>query len=204
MARTGKNLPAEERKTIIVETVLSLAAEGKPSDITTAAIAERMDLTQGALFRHFSTKDAIWKAVLNWVGKKLFTRLEKASADAESPLDALEAIFLAHIQFASEHPGAPRLLFSEFQRTEESPVRNLVYSLLGRYHQSIVSLLEEGKKVDEVDPSLDSPCAAALFIGAIQGLVLQSQVAEDNRDIILNAPEVFSIFRRGVERREGI
>ena len=202
MARTTKNLPAEERKTVIVETVLSLAAEGKPSDITTAAIAERMDLTQGALFRHFSTKDAIWKAVLDWVGVKLFSRLEKAAADAESPLEALEAIFLAHIAFAAEHPGAPRLLFSEFQRTEESPVRSLVHSLLGRYHQRIVSLLEEGKKVNEVDPVLDSPCAAALFIGAIQGLVLQSQVAEDNRDILLNAPEVFSIFRRGVERRE--
>ena len=202
MARTSKNLPAEERKTVIVETVLSLAAEGKPSDITTAAIAERMDLTQGALFRHFPTKDAIWKAVLDWVGVKLFARLEKAAADAESPLEALEAIFLAHIAFAAEHPGAPRLLFSEFQRTEESPVRSLVHSLLGRYHQRIVSLLEEGKKVDEVDPALDSPCAAALFIGAIQGLVLQSQVAEDNRDILLNAPEVFSIFRRGIERRD--
>ena len=56
--------------------------------------------------------------------------------------------------------------------------------------------------MDEVDPALDSPCAAALFIGAIQGLVLQSQLAEDNKDIILNAPEVFSIFRRGVERKD--
>ena len=202
MARRVKNLPAEERKTVIVETVLALAAEGKPSDITTAAIAERMELTQGALFRHFSTKDAIWKAVLDWVGKKLFTRLELAAAEASSPLEAMECIFLAHMQFAAEHPGAPRLLFSEFQRTEASPVRNLVHSLLTKYNSRLVSLLEEGKKAGEVDLTLDSPCAAALFIGAIQGLVLQSQLEEDNHDVLLKAPEVFSIYRRGVERRD--
>ncbi len=50
MAKNGKYLPAEERRAVIVETVLVLAAEGNPSKITTAAIADRMGLTQGALF----------------------------------------------------------------------------------------------------------------------------------------------------------
>jgi len=202
MAHKGRNLPAQQRKMVIVETVLSLAAEGKPSDITTAAIAERMNLTQGALFRHFPTKEAIWKAVLDWVGKNLFSRLDKAAANTVSPLEALEAIFLAHVQFVSEHPGAPRLLFSEFQRTEESPVRSLVHSLLKTYDSRLVSLLEEGKKTGDVDPALDSPFAAALFTGAIQGLVLQSQLEEDNRDGLLKARGVFAILRRGIERRD--
>ncbi|HPJ48485.1 MAG TPA: TetR/AcrR family transcriptional regulator [Synergistales bacterium] len=202
MVQKGKNLPAHERKRVIVETVISLAAEGKPSDITTAAIAERMNLTQGALFRHFPTKEAIWKAVLDWVGKSLFSRLDKAAADAGSPLEALEAIFLAHVQFASEHPGAPRLLLSEFQRTEESPVRSLVHSLLKKYDSRVVALLEEGKMTGDVDPALDSPFAAALFTGTIQGLVLQSQLEEDNRDGLLKAHRVFAIYRRGIERRD--
>ncbi len=37
-----KHLPADERRAITVETVIQLAAETNPSDITTKAIAERM------------------------------------------------------------------------------------------------------------------------------------------------------------------
>ena len=60
-------LPAEERRTATVETVVKLAAEQNPADITTTAIAERMGLTQGALFRHFPTKEAILEATMSWV-----------------------------------------------------------------------------------------------------------------------------------------
>ena len=39
MAGRGKHLPAAERKSVIVQTVLDLAAEGDPSRITTVEIA---------------------------------------------------------------------------------------------------------------------------------------------------------------------
>ena len=57
-----KHLPAEQRRAIIIEVVIKLAAEQNPSDITTAAIAQGMGLTQGALFRHFPTKESILEA----------------------------------------------------------------------------------------------------------------------------------------------
>src|SRR3972149_3626770 len=44
-----------------------MAAEQNPSEITTAAIAKRMKLTQGAIFRHFPSKDSIWQAVMEWL-----------------------------------------------------------------------------------------------------------------------------------------
>ena len=62
-----KNLPAKERRNVTIEAVIELAATTNPSEITTAAIAKHMHLTQGALFRHFPNKDAIWQAVMKWV-----------------------------------------------------------------------------------------------------------------------------------------
>ncbi len=59
-----KHLPADERRAATIEAVIHLAAEQNPSDITTTAIAQRMGLTQGALFRHFPSKDAIVEAVM--------------------------------------------------------------------------------------------------------------------------------------------
>lgn len=71
MSGHPKHLPADERRAATVEAVVDLAAEQNPSDITTTAIAQRMGLTQGALFRHFPTKDAILQAVMSWVTERL-------------------------------------------------------------------------------------------------------------------------------------
>ncbi len=51
-----KHLPADERRAVTVESVVALAGSQNPSEITTAAIAKHMNLTQGALFRHFPNK----------------------------------------------------------------------------------------------------------------------------------------------------
>ena len=59
MSGHSRHLPADERRAATVEAVVDLAAEQNPSDITTTAIAQRMGLTQGALFRHFPTKEGL-------------------------------------------------------------------------------------------------------------------------------------------------
>lgn len=197
-----KHLPAMERRAVTVETVIALAAEQNPSEITTASIAKRMGLTQGAIFRHFTTKDAILEAVMEWVAEKLLSGQEKVLQAGLSPLTALEAIFLAHIDFVVEHPGVPRILFGELQRGESTAAKLMAQSLIRRYAERVRQLLEEGKECGEVDTSLESEAGAILFIGTVQGLVMQSLLAGDVGRIRLIAPRAFAIFRRGIGRTQ--
>ena len=120
MSTRLNHLPAEERRAVIVQTVIELAAEQNPNGITTAAIANRMGLTQGALFRHFPNKAAILEAVMEWVAEQLLARLDNAIQEQRSSLAALEAMFMAHTEFVVEHPGVPHLLFSELQCAEKT------------------------------------------------------------------------------------
>ena len=53
-----KHLPANERRAITVDAVVELAAQQNPNEITTAAIAKHMGVSQGALFKHFSSKES--------------------------------------------------------------------------------------------------------------------------------------------------
>jgi len=201
MSGRPKYLPADERRAATVEAVIDLAAEQNPSDITTAAIAQRMGLTQGALFRHFSTKDAILQAVMAWVTQRLLARVDKAAEGAASPLAALEAIFMAHVDFVSQHPGVPRMLFGELQRPGETRPKQTVQTLVHHYRERLQRLLEEGKSQGELDPELDAEAAAILFIGAIQGLAMQSLLAGDLARIRRDAAGAFSIYRRGIGAR---
>lgn len=191
-------LTAEERRATTVDAVLDMAAEQNPSDITTAAIAERMGVTHGALFRHFPSKDAILQAVLSWVAERLLARVDRAAEGASSPLAALEAVFMAHVDFVADHPGVPRMLFGELQRPADTVPRKMVQTLLGRYGERLRRLLEAGKASGELDAGLDVEAAVLLFIGTIQGLVIQAMVAGDVGRIRRDAKSVFSIYRQGI------
>ncbi|HAN29359.1 MAG TPA: TetR family transcriptional regulator, partial [Haliea salexigens] len=91
------------------------------SEITTAAIAKHMSVTQGSLFRHFPNKEAIWLAVMEWVSERLLDRIDHSVRDVASPLAAMEAMFMSHINFVIEHPGVPRMMFGELQRADMTP-----------------------------------------------------------------------------------
>ena len=201
MNEQAKYLPADERRSATVEAVVDLAAQQNPSDITTTAIAQHMGLTQGALFRHFPSKDAILQAVMTWVAQRLLLRLDKAAEQAASPTAALQAVFMAHIGFVSERPGVPRLIFGELQRPGQTAPKQMVQTLIQQYGERLRRLLEAGKAQGELDAALDVPAATVLFIGTVQGLVMQSLLAGDVARMRQDAPGVFAIYLRGIRRQ---
>lgn len=198
MNTRAKNMSADERRAKTVQAVLAIAAEQDPGDITTAAIAERMQVTQGALFRHFPSKDAIWGSVITWVAEQLMARIERSAAGMESPTAAMQAMFMAHIDFVSEHPGVPRMLFGVLQRPGPAPAKKMAQRLLEMYSERLQGLIERAKTLGEADPALDTRAAALLFIGSIQGLVMQSMMSGDVLHIARNAPGVFAVYLRGL------
>ncbi len=202
MAITSQRISAAERRAVTVEAVVSLAGHQNPGEITTAAIAKHMNVTQGALFRHFPSKDAIWEAVMAWVAERLLARIDDSARDIESPLAAMEAMFMSHVGFAAEHPGMPRMVFSELQRAEQTPAKRMVQTLLRRYADRLHGLIEKGKTSGELSAALDTEAAATLFIGTIQGLVMQALVAGDGGRMLGDAPRVFAIYRRGIRRSQ--
>lgn len=163
-------------------------------------MAERMRMTQGALFRHFPTKDAIWQAVMEWVAERILAWVDDATQSSHSPLAALEAVFHAHIDFVVKHPGVPRILFGELQRAEDSPAKRAVRTLLRQYNGRLQTLIEQGKSQGEVAPDVDTAAVAALFVGMIQGLVLQSLLTGKENSMRKKAAEVLSIYLRGIRR----
>lgn len=191
--RTG-----EERREHAIAAVLKLAAIDSPERITTARIADEMGLSTGAMFRHFADKDALWEAVVTWVTTNLNERFEHAEKTAASPQVVLEGIFTEHIQFVRSHPGVPRLIFSELQRPDQSPAKRIVRTFLAGYAKRIHGAIQRGQAAGAFSPDLAPVAAAGLFIGSIQGLVMQSLVSGDPAHLDRAAPGVLRLFLRAI------
>ena len=191
-------LSADLRRAETVATVIELAATHDPAVMTTGQIASAMGVSQGALFRHFPNKDDILQAVMDWVAAQLLARIDRAADGAASPLAALQAMFMAHVAFVAEHPGVPRIIFSELQRAGETLPKQMVQTLITSYGARLHRLIAQGQAQGEVHAGLDVPAAATLFIGTVQGLVMQSLITGDMQRMRSDAPRVFAIYQRGI------
>lgn len=193
-----EHLPADERRAVTVSAVIALAADHDPGEISTTAIARHMGVTQGAIFRHFPSKDAILEAVMAWVTERLLSRMDSAAAAMPTASGALEAMFMAHSGFVAEYPGVPRMMFGELQRAGSTTPKRMAAALLCQYADRLRTLLERGRNSGEFDAQIDVEAAATLFIGTLQGLVMQALIAGDVQRIRRDAPRVFALYRRGI------
>ena len=191
-------LPTEERQAEIVAAALKLARDISPLAITTSDIATAIGITQGAVFKHFPTKDAIWLAAMKSVRERLLLKLDEAARAETSAVRALEAMFRAHVAFVIAHPGAPRIIFHELQQPADSLVKQEVRALLHAYRKLLLDQFKAGVKAGELPAGLDQDAAATLIVGIVQGLVMQSMLTGKPAAMKAQAVGVFGIFLRGI------
>ncbi len=195
-------LSSEARQTQIIETVIALAAKHSPAQITTQEIADVIGVTQGALFRHFPNKESIWLAAIEWVENELLNTLEAAAEQAASPLDGLRQVFFSHVDFVIARPGVPRLIFNELQQPADSAIKAAVRKLLQRYRQLVSGLIVAAAESQEISRNVNISAAATLFLGSIQGLVMQSMLADDVQAVHQTAEQIFPLVLRSLKESQ--
>jgi len=193
----------EIRQAALVAAAIKLAAQRSPADITTSHLARAVGISQGALFKHFASKEALWLAALDWTTSTLMTRLEASAAAVRTAiprdLNALRAVFMAHVDFVMAYPGVPRVIFQELQSPGDTALKAQVRILLQRYRDLLLALLQQTKEQQGLRPDIDLQAAAVLFIGSVQGLVMQALISGDVNTMAEQAPGVFAIYQRGIQ-----
>ena len=195
---TTPKLATEQRQASLVAAALTLAAQRSPAAVTTADLALAVGITQGAVFRHFESKEAIWLAVIDFAHETLLDRLQKAAEAHKPPLAALRAVFMAHVEFVVEQPGVPRVIFQELQHPQDTPLKVRVRQLMQDYRTLITGLLKQAQAAQLLTSGTDLQATAVLFIGSVQGLVMQSLLSGQVDAMAAQAPAVFDLFLQAI------
>jgi hypothetical protein len=92
----------------------------------------------------------------------------------------------------------PRVIFHELQQPVDSPLKQRVRSLMQAYRQLLLRLLQAAVQRGDVPADLDTPAAATLFLGIVQGLVMQSMLSGQMTPMRAEAPRVFHLYLSGI------
>jgi len=152
---------------------MSVIATRGTRGATTKAIAREVGISEGALYRHFESRDEILSRVVDHIGAGLSQNLRRLEAGAGDPLDQLEALFIGHVAFVEEHRGIPRLAFSEDIHQHRPDLRTRMAIHIEGYLARIRELIEAGKRAGSIRTDVDAETAAAIVVGIIQVLSLR-------------------------------
>jgi len=174
------------RKDQILDTALALAFEGGPARVTTVAIAERLGLTQPAIYRHFRSKADLWIAITERLGDAVAANVAAAQAGEGPALDRLRALVLGHLALVSRTPALPEIMVTRDPNSADAVVRTAMQQRMGEFQRALTALCVAAAEEGALRPGVDPRDLALLVMGVLQSLALRLLF---NRDPAALVPE---------------
>ena len=164
-----ERLPTEDRQRQIADAALRIIAERGLGRFTTSAIAKAVGITDGAIFRHFPTKEAIVMAAIGRVEEILFAEPPEPEGDA---LDRLGAFVRRRARAVRDVPGISRVVFGEsLAKAGGKKGASRVDDMKRRSVQHVRELLKEARREGILVEDVPIDDLVAIVQGAILGMV---------------------------------
>ncbi len=170
-----------ERQEEIKKAILEIIASDGLHALSTRRLAQKVGLSEGALFRHFAHKRDMLMGIMQDVQNGLLNDLYVISQRSESAEKRLHDFLCAHIQFLIEHKGITILLFSEAAHMNDAELKQKLRSILLTQKQYVSKIIRDG--IDE------GIWDAELHVGNVASLYLGIPVTM-NIELVLNPQEV--------------
>jgi len=161
-----ERLDTETRQGQIKKAVLEIISSEGIGKLSTRNLASKIGVSEGALFRHFSSKKEIMLAILGDVKSELLAEQERITYS--SSLSAEQKLFeflCKHVTYLIENKGITILLFSEAAHMNEPILKKGLREILLSQKEFISRIIKQGMNEEIWDKSLNVESAATLYMG---------------------------------------
>ena len=158
-----------ERKTQILQTLAQMLENPTAEKITTAALAGRLQVSEAALYRHFSGKAQMFEGLIDFIEQTLFGLINKIVSDEKSGLRQLEATIAVLLGFAQKNRGMTRVLIGDALVNEDERLQQRINQLHDRIEATLKQALRFGVTQNEVHADTDVAAQANLLMSFVTG-----------------------------------
>ena len=158
-----------ERKTQILHTLAQMLENPAAEKITTAALAARLDVSEAALYRHFSGKAEMFEGLIDFIEQTLFGLINKITTEEKSGVRQLEAMVAVLLGFAQKNRGMTRVLIGDALVHEDNRLQVRINQLHDRIEAAMKQALRFGVTQQEVLAEVDVAAQANLLMSFVTG-----------------------------------
>lgn len=170
---TTPKVSNEARREHVVDAALKIISEKGVRNLTTAAIAHEVGMSEANLYRHFANKDEILRLTVGRISEGLQKNLEKVFESPGKPIENLRKIFTLHLGFVEKSEGIPRLIFSEEIHGGNRELQATILNTINTYSAKLESIIKEGQIAGCIKKDIDPASSALTMIGMTQVKILR-------------------------------
>ena len=163
MARTG------ERKAQILQTLAQMLENPAAEKITTAALAARLDVSEAALYRHFTGKAQMFEGLIEFIEQTLFALINKITSEEKSGVRQLESMISVMLAFAQKNRGMTRVLIGDALVHEDQRLQGRINQLHDRLEAALKQALRFGVTQNEIAAEIDVTAQANALMSFVTG-----------------------------------
>ena len=158
-------LDTETRQGQIKKAVLEIISKEGIGKLSTRNLAAHIGFTEGALFRHFSSKQEIMLAILEDVKRDLIAEQEKVVYSTMKADKKLKSFLCLHINYLIENKGITMLLFSEAAHLNDTKLKSGLRDILLTQKEFVNKIVQQGINERIWDPSIEVESVGMLYMG---------------------------------------
>jgi len=163
-------LDTETRQRQIVQAAIALIHRGGIQNLTIKKIADEVEISEQAIYRHFDSKLHILSAIVNFFTIHCSDILEEIGG-IESPLLQIRRFMEAHLEYLEENPATATVIFSEEIFHNESSLTQKVKQLVDTLIQFVTALVKKGQASGEISNEYSAGDLAFMILGSLRFLV---------------------------------
>ena len=160
---------SSDRKNQILQTLAQMLEGPAAAKITTAALAKRLDVSEAALYRHFSGKAQMFEGLIEFIEHTLFALINKITSEEKSGLRQAEAVIGVLLGFAQKNRGMTRVLIGDALVNEDEKLQMRINQLHERLEATLRQSLRFALSANEIAQDVDAAAHANLIMSYIIG-----------------------------------
>ncbi|HHL72971.1 MAG TPA: TetR/AcrR family transcriptional regulator [Bacteroidetes bacterium] len=172
----------EERQVQIIDEAIRIIHESGYGALGIRRLAQRVGITEPAIYRHFSGKDEIIVGILDRVLKMGDMMLSRVSRSPDSRTK-IKNFVLFHFEFLQKKPELTSIVFSENLFHNNPVLKVKLKTIIYSRHQLLKGLLDAAQK-QNVLADVDTDALAVLIIGNIRLIVLEWRLSDFEFDLL--------------------
>lgn len=171
-------------KEALIETALAMVECDGLDTITLRELTQRLGTSRSAVYRHFDSKEALIRGVIEKGYAQLDERFTPIFKDqTKSVADRFEQMGRAYLEYAMERPNLYRLLFGEKYKSEREGLCDYRDENQATGLYALIGLLLEGQKegiIAQADPMVQAATVWASVHGLASLLIDGHLMMSDN------------------------
>lgn len=157
----------EKRKADIIIAVLRLVDQVGVNGVTTKRIAREVGVVEGALYKHFNSKNDIFVRLLEVTELQLQEEYAAMAARGSGPEQSLAGLFRFLSAYFEEFPGLYRIMFSDALYAGDNELRSRFKATIHGLKENAEQAIRAGVAAGLFRPALDPHIAAIMYLGVV-------------------------------------